>query len=90
MMCLKIQVFGKVQGVWFRVSAKKEAERLSIVGTVRNLKDGSVLMLAEGKESILEKFISWSKEGPEFAQVKEIKIEEVEIHDFEKFEIIRS
>ena len=90
MKCLRVQVYGKVQGVWFRASTKKEAEKLSLTGNVRNLEDGSVLIHAEGKNKDLETFLNWCKKGPEFANVTDMKVVEVSIENFNHFKIIRS
>lgn len=90
MKCLKIQVFGKVQGVWFRASAKKEADKLGLQGTVKNLNDGSVLIFVQGEDTVISNFINWCKVGPEFASVKEIKIEDEEVQNLDDFKIIRA
>ncbi len=50
-------VLGKVQGVFFRSHTKQLADQLGIVGTVRNLADGSVEIFAQGKETRLSEFI---------------------------------
>jgi len=68
-------VLGRVQGVFFRANTKKEAERLKITGWVRNLEDGRVEFLAEGKEDDLVKLIDWSKKGPAWAKVENVKVE---------------
>jgi acylphosphatase len=49
-MALQIRVWGKVQGVFYRASAKQEADKLGIRGTVKNEPDGSVVIQAEGSE----------------------------------------
>jgi len=90
MKCFRIQVFGKVQGVWFRASAKKQAVKCALQGTVRNLEDGSVLIMVQGLEKDLESFIAWCKQGPEFSKVLELQIDEVEIQSFDSFQIVRA
>ncbi len=71
---LKLQITGKVQGVFFRAEAKKKAEELGLKGFVRNEDDGSVYLEAEGEETFLEELIAWVKAGgPELAYVDKIK-----------------
>lgn len=66
-------VRGRVQGVFFRASAQREAARLGLVGWVRNLADGSVEILAEGERAPLERLIAWAQQGPEDARVDEVE-----------------
>lgn len=73
-MNLKINVTGKVQGVWFRANTKKIADSLSIYGTVKNDKDGSVTIEASGSETEMGKFILWLTQGPELAEVESVKL----------------
>lgn len=81
-------VLGKVQGVFFRANTKKEANRLKIVGWVRNLEDGRVEFVAEGEESDLNCLIEWVKKGPSWAEVEDLQIEWEEYEgSFDYFEI---
>ncbi len=75
MISAHIAVSGRVQGVGFRVNAKRVADRLGLSGWVRNLPDGSVEILAEGPEGYVEEFIEWCSVGPTSAIVDEIKVE---------------
>ncbi len=67
-----LTVKGKVQGVFYRVSAKKEADRLGITGWVKNTAAGDVEIVASGEEEALLRFIRWCKEGPPKARVIEV------------------
>ena len=80
-----IKIFGRVQGVFFRISAKEEAEKLGIVGLARNEKDGSVSIEAEGDEKKLDEFISWCKIGPQSAKVESVQIKQGKIKNFTEF-----
>ncbi len=62
-------VSGKVQGVFFRHSARLEAERLGVRGTARNLPDGSVEVLARGSIAGVAAMHEWLKRGPARARV---------------------
>ncbi len=70
-----LKILGDVQGVFFRRSAKIEAEKLGIVGWVRNNSDGSVEIMAQGHEDKIKKFIAWCKKGPPFAKVENVEVD---------------
>ena len=67
-------VVGKVQGVFFRHSARVEAERLSIRGIARNLPDGSVEVLAQGSTQAVNAMHEWLKRGPPQARVDAVYV----------------
>jgi acylphosphatase len=75
---LSITVNGRVQGVFFRWSAKEQAERLGLTGFVRNEPDGTVRVEVQGQEGALGGFIEWCKAGPKFADVDNLASEEIE------------
>jgi acylphosphatase len=66
---LVIVVTGRVQGVAFRWYTHQRARQLGLVGTVRNLPDGSVRIVAEGNREALECLLAWASLGPDRAQV---------------------
>jgi acylphosphatase len=84
----KIQVNGKVQGVYFRASAKQQADLLGVKGTVKNQNDGSVLIEVEGKKNSIKKMVKWCKHGPALARVSEVKKETQSPQNFKDFSII--
>ena len=68
-------VEGRVQGVGFRYSARREALRLGLLGWVRNLPDGSVELWVEGNHSALIEYRTWLEEGPPGAWISEVRAE---------------
>ncbi|OGY26534.1 MAG: hypothetical protein A2Z24_00220 [Candidatus Woykebacteria bacterium RBG_16_44_10] len=72
---VQITVFGDVQAVGFRFTAIEVARGLGLTGWVRNNRDGSVQIVAEGQKEPLENLITWAKKGPPLARVDEIKTE---------------
>lgn len=86
---LVIRVSGKVQGVFFRASARDEADRLGLRGFVRNEPDSSVYVEAEGDEIALTRFAEWCKKGPPRAKVLTFVIEEAEPVGYVGFTIDR-
>lgn len=86
---VEIQVFGIVQGVFFRADTRDYARKLGIKGTVRNLHDGSVEIIAEGKEEKLIEMIAFAKNGPPSAKVYNIDVKwENAKGDFSSFSIV--
>lgn len=84
-----INIFGRVQKVGFRFSTLQKARELNIKGFVRNLRDGSVEIEAEGEKSNIDKFIEWSKVGPAYSDIKKTIVESVPTLNEEKeFEIL--
>jgi acylphosphatase len=67
-------VYGRVQGVWFRDSTRREAERLGIAGHAINLPDGSVEVLACGASSALDELANWLQSGPPMASVTRVDV----------------
>jgi acylphosphatase len=82
-----IQIFGMVQGVGFRYSARHAARNYGIKGYVRNMRDGSVYIEAEGQEQNMIEFIKWCRKGPGPAYIENIVVEEGAIKNFELFDI---
>ena len=86
---LIIRVSGRVQGVFYRASAKKEATRMGICGIVKNEPNGDVLLEAEGNDDNLAEFIAWCKKGPSGAQVMTFVSEDAESVGYIDFRILR-
>lgn len=78
MKAFKATVFGKVQGVWFRDSTRKEAIKLNVVGWVKNMPDGTVYLEAEGEEEQLNQLKKWLHVGPHYSRVDYVDIEWIE------------
>ena len=85
---VRLVISGRVQGVAYRANARAEAQRLRLVGWVRNLDDGRVEALAEGERETLEAFVAWSRRGPRAARVDDVAVERGEATgEFRGFEI---
>jgi len=89
MKTVRLTIKGKVQGVFYRATAKDVAELAGVKGWVRNLPDNNVEITATASEEILQKFIDWCKQGPAKARVDEVIVEELEFQEFNGFRIIR-
>jgi len=66
-------VRGRVQGVFFRASAQREARRLGLTGWVKNLPDGAVEAVVEGEDEQVREFIQWAQRGPSAARVDRVE-----------------
>lgn len=82
---INIKIYGLVQGVFFRVSAKEQADKLDIKGFAKNEKDGTVYIEAEGNKENLDKFLAWCQAGPNLAQVEKVEITEGPLKNFSNF-----
>jgi acylphosphatase len=85
---LNITISGRVQGVGFRFSARNAANLYGIKGNIKNLINGDVYIEAEGNEEQLNQFIKWCYNGPKFANIENIYIEEDVLKKFKYFDIL--
>jgi acylphosphatase len=71
---VRVVVSGRVQGVFFRVECERRARALELAGWVRNLGDGRVEAVFEGRAADVEAAIAWCREGPPGARVTDVEI----------------
>jgi tRNA pseudouridine55 synthase len=71
---LYAKIYGIVQGVGFRYFVYKNAKNLNILGYVKNLEDGTVEVLAQGKEKDLQKLIEYLEKGPILSKVEKLDL----------------
>jgi acylphosphatase len=80
---------GKVQGVFYRATAKEVADKLAIKGWIKNTDDDDVEATVTGTNEHLKEFVEWCWQGPAKADVKDVIVSEVVDEDFREFKIIR-
>jgi len=86
---IRAKIYGKVQGVSFRISAKEKAENFGVKGFILNEPDGTVYIEAEGEKENLENFLNWCRKGPEKAKVENFEYQEhPELKNFKDFRIV--
>jgi acylphosphatase len=73
---VRVVVSGRVQGVFFRASCAQEASRLGLSGWVANERDGSVEAAFEGDEEAVIEMIAWCRDGPEWARVTGVDVQD--------------
>ena len=72
----RVVIHGHVQGVFFRDSTRRLAEREGLAGWVRNRPDGAVEAVFEGEPAAVERLVSFAREGPRGAQVERVDVAE--------------
>ncbi|HEX2536340.1 MAG TPA: acylphosphatase [Chitinophagaceae bacterium] len=89
MRTVHLQIRGKVQGVFYRVSARDKGAGLGLHGWVRNCPDGSVEAVAGGAAEAVEQFIAWCRTGSARAVVTEVRVQEIDPVEATGFRVIR-
>ena len=89
MNCIQIVVTGRVQGVSFRAYTKQKAEELGLTGTVRNLQDGSVEIIACGPDASLAALELWASKSPKLARVDNLKVQRLPSSPYNGFNILK-
>jgi len=81
-------ISGRVQGVFFRTNTKEEADRLGVLGWVKNLPDGRVEAVFEGNREKVEEMVNWTSKGPIWAKIDDFSVTwEDYTGEFSNFEI---
>jgi acylphosphatase len=89
MRALVIGVFGRVQRVGYRRFVLDSAQELGVAGYVRNERDGSVKVFAQGDEAVLEKFVERLKSPPPPAQVRSVDVRDAALKPRLKYFVIK-
>ena len=82
---VKINIYGRVQGIGFRYSTLLKANELGIYGFVKNRSDGSVYIEADGETEVLEQFILWCRKGPSGSKVDDLKVNDIPFNNYKCF-----
>ena len=85
---IHIIIKGKVQDVFYRVTAKKAADNLGINGWIKNTKSGNVELKASGEKEALDKLVEWCRMGPAEAVVTEVVVTAIDKEAFDSFSIL--
>jgi len=81
------RVHGRVQGVGFRYSAIREAQRLKLNGWVRNTDSGDVEVWAEGPQEALDLLLAWLQRGPSYSRVDSVEKTDVAPRGYRDFAV---
>jgi acylphosphatase len=84
----RILVSGRVQGVFFRSNASKQARLRGLKGYVKNVQEGKVEVVFEGDRDRIEDMIDWCRHGPDYAFVEGVEVSwEKPKGEFKEFDI---
>ena len=81
-------VHGRVQGVFFRDTARRMARSHGLVGWVRNTPEGTVEAVFEGEADAVESMLRWCEEGPRGASVERVDVTNEEPEGLAEFRIV--
>ena len=87
MKCVRVEVSGSVQGVFFRETVRRAAEAQGVAGWVRNRSDGRVEALLEGDDAPVDSVVEVCRTGPEGATVQEVSVNAEEPADLTGFQV---
>jgi acylphosphatase len=83
----RVVVHGRVQGVFFRDSTRRQAEKTGVAGWVRNREDGTVEAVFEGDDDAVARIVDWVREGPGHADVERVEVAEEEPEGLSGFQV---
>jgi acylphosphatase len=69
-----VLISGRVQGVFYRDSVRREAVAAGVLGSAQNLSDGRVEIILEGEAAAVDRVIAWCRTGPPRARVDSVEI----------------
>ena len=84
----RVQVTGRVQGVFFRDSCRREAQARHLAGWVTNRADGSVVAVFEGPAADVDALVAWCGRGPSSARVDAVEVTDEEAQGDSGFAIL--
>ncbi len=85
---VRLYITGTVQGVFFRLFIKENAERYDVKGFVRNLEDGRVEIFIEGNTDNVNKMIELCKKGPKHSQIRKVELKDERFQGFKEFKVL--
>jgi len=80
-------VSGRVQGVWYRQSCRRQAEALGVTGEVRNTASGTVEIEAQGPRPAVDALLRWAQVGPSAARVTQVTVEDLPLREDAGFRV---
>jgi acylphosphatase len=83
----RVIVHGRVQGVFFRDTTRRQASSRGVAGWVRNRLDGTVEAVFEGDPEAVESMVALCREGPRGARVEQVEVHEEDPEGLSAFEI---
>ena len=84
----RVLVRGRVQGVFFRDTCRREARARGVSGWVTNTDDGAVEAVFEGEPDAVRQMVEWARHGPSQADVRIIEVREEPVQGERGFEVV--
>ena len=84
---VRVVVTGRVQGVWYRDSCRREARANGVAGFARNRSDGAVEAEFEGPPAAVERVVEWCRHGPPRARVDDVEVTAVPVVGDRRFRV---
>ncbi|MGM0576837.1 MAG: acylphosphatase [Myxococcota bacterium] len=84
----RVFISGRVQGVFFRDSTQQQARRRGVAGWVRNLVDGRVEAVLEGRDEAVRAILDWCRDGPPAARVEDVEVRWETPEGLDRFETL--
>ncbi len=88
MLTVHLLIKGKVQGIFYRASARKVAGEHKLTGWIKNTEEGFVEAVATGSDEQINTFVDWCRKGPTLAQVSEVIVSDIRHQHFSDFLIV--
>ncbi|MBL7058847.1 acylphosphatase [Candidatus Pacearchaeota archaeon] len=85
---VRLYILGTVQGVFFRMFIKENAEKYNVKGFTRNLENGKIEVFLEGDTNDVNKMIDLCKKGPKHSQIKNVEMKSEPFQNFKTFKIL--
>ena len=85
---VRLYIDGTVQGVFFRIFVKENAERYNVKGFVRNLEGGKIEVFLEGDSNSVNKMIELCQKGPKHSQIRNVELKPERFQDFKTFKVL--
>jgi acylphosphatase len=82
-----VWIAGRVQGVWFRETCRRQADALGVAGWVRNRRDGRVEAVFEGPATAVASMVEWCRSGPPRAEVTAIEVIDEPVAGDSRFDV---
>jgi acylphosphatase len=82
-----VVVHGRVQGVFFRDTCRREARAAGVAGWVLNASDGTVHVHLEGDREAVDRVVAWTRQGPRHAHVDHVDVRDTRPAGLTGFEV---
>ena len=82
-----VVVHGRVQGVFFRDSCRREAQEAGVAGWASNATDGTVHVHLEGPPDAVQRVVAWARQGPRHARVDHVDVRDTRPAGLSGFEV---